>query len=341
VSRVLSYSFLCLGIYFFSCSSGADKDELIVPPDLLEIPAGFPPMDFPDDNPFSLVGYKLGKKLFYDPIMSRDSSISCGSCHLPEKGFSDTGAFSIGVDGISGTRNTPSLSNVGYHPYFTREGGVPTLEMQVLVPVQEHNEFDFNIVLIAERLKRNEEYVKLCLEAYGRDPDAFCITRSIANFERTLTSGNSSFDKYYYQGLSAALSDDEKRGMNLFFSDELACSQCHGGFDFTDYSFQNNGLYINYPDSGRMRLTGLETDRGLFKVPSLRNVALTPPYMHDGSMQSLEEVVNHYQSGGQNHVNKSVLISGFQLSETEKQELIAFLQSLTDYEFLENKNHRP
>ena len=305
------------------------------------VPEGFPLIQFPEDNPFTGLSYALGKKLFFDPILSRDSSISCGSCHLPGKAFSDGNRVSFGVDNSEGTRNTPSLANIAYHPYFTRDGGVPTLEMQILVPIQEHNEFDFNIVLISERLKQRPEYVSMAREAYDREPDPFVITRSIANFERTLISGNSDFDQYYNQGITSALNESEVRGMNLFFSDELACQSCHSGFDFTDYSFQNNGLYTSYPDSGRMRLTGSEADRAMFKVPSLRNVALTAPYMHDGSMGTLEEVIDHYRSGGKENTNKSELITGFELTGSEKADLIAFLEALTDYEFISNENHQP
>jgi cytochrome c peroxidase len=305
------------------------------------IPTGFPEPNFPEDNPFSEASYELGKKLFFDPILSKDSSISCGSCHSPGRAFADNNAFSMGVEGRLGSRNTPSLANVAYHPHFTREGGVPSLEMQVLVPIQEHNEFDFNIVLIAERLAYRADYIELAERAYGREPDPFVIVRSLANFERTLISGNSPFDQYYFQGLSNALNAAERRGMDLFFSDSLACSSCHGGFDFTDYSFRNNGLYLNYADSGRMRLTGLESDRALFKVPSLRNVEVTAPYMHDGSIESLEEVIEHYQSGGASHPNKSTLIKGFKLNPQEVQDLVGFLETLTDHEFLNNQRHNP
>lgn len=325
-----------------SCSKDSDPSE--DGPDtntLLVIPEGFPSMEFPDDNPFTPASYELGKKLFFDPVMSRDSSISCGSCHLPGKAFSDAFSVSVGVDGTPGTRNSPSLANVGYQPYFMREGGVPTLEMQVLVPIQEHNEFDFNILLIAERLNDIPEYVEMSLEAYDRNPDAFVITRSIANFERTLISGNSPYDEYALQGTDVALSDAQKRGMDLFFSDSLACSSCHGGFNFTDYSFANTGLYETYADEGRERLTNLEEDRALFKVPGLRNVALTAPYMHDGSMTTLLEVLMHYESGGENHPNKSDKIQGFSLTETERSDLMAFLNALTDTEFITNANHTP
>jgi cytochrome c peroxidase len=339
----LSKRWVLLGLVFclgLSCTKEeSDENEGINTSSVLVIPEGFPSMEFPEDNPFTVASYELGKKLFFDPILSRDSSISCGSCHLPGKAFSDEFSVSLGVDGAAGTRNSPSLANVGYHPYFMREGGVPTLEMQVLVPIQEHNEFDFNIVLIAERLNQHPEYVKMSLEAYDRSPDPFTITRSISNFQRTLISGNSAYDQFALQGNTIALNLSEKRGMDLFFSDELACGSCHADFNFTDYSFGNNGLYAAYLDEGRRLLTGLESDRALFKVPSLRNVELTGPYMHDGSMASLQEVILHYESGGEDHPNKSEQIQGFELDESERADLLAFLNSLTDTEFITNPNH--
>lgn len=277
----------------------------------------------------------MGKKLFYDPIFSADQSISCASCHKPELGFSDDRALSMGIEERVGTRNAPTLANVAYHPYYTREGGVPTLEMQILVPIQEHAEFDFNILLIADRLKADSTYVELSHLAYERDPDAFVITRAIACFERTLLSGESRYDKFI-QGDQTILSSQEKIGLDLFFSDRLSCSTCHSGFNFTNYSFENNGLYAEYPDPGRFRLTNNEADRALFKVPTLRNVEVTGPYMHDGSIQTLEEVINHYNEGGANHPHKSTLIRPLHLLPKEKEALVAFLKSLTDDHFITN-----
>lgn len=303
-------------------------------PLLMELPAGFPELPFPAENAFTQARWELGKQLFFDPIMSVDSSISCASCHQPELAFSDQLAFSPGVAQRPGTRNATSLSNLAYHPYYTREGGIATLEMQVLVPIQEHNEFDFNILLIAERLLADSTYVQMAQAAYERDPDPYVITRALACFERSLLSGNSHYDQY--QRGEKTLSPGALRGEALFFSERTKCSQCHGGFNFTDYSFANNGLYENYDDTGRFRLTGEENDRAVFKVPSLRNVELTGPYMHDGSLQSLEAVVAHYNTGGKAHPNKSAFLQPLLLSEQEQADLVLFLQSLTDPLFVNN-----
>jgi len=296
---------------------------------LNELPAGFPEIIFPEGNEFTEARWELGKKLFFDPIMSVDNSISCSSCHLPELAFSDGRAFSPGVEDRPGIRNSPTLANVAYHPYLTREGGVPTLEMQIFVPIQEHNEFDFNIVLLAERLAADSTYVKMAREAYEREPNPFVITRSLANFERTLLSGNSRYDQ-------SLLSEKEQRGKELFFSEKTNCASCHGGFNFTNYAFENNGLYETYLDIGRFRFSKDSADIARFKTPTLRNIEVTAPYMHDGSFVDLESVIEHYDSGGKNHLQKSDLIRPLDLAETEKADLIAFLKSLTDESFLNN-----
>ena len=326
-----------IGVLLFSIS--CKKENAIEPvhfPNLMEIPSGFPDIMFPSDNEFTEERWTLGKKLFYDPIMSVDSTLSCASCHRQELAFADDVTFSLGVEQRLGTRNAPSLANVAYHPYFTREGGLPTLEMQVLVPIQEHNEFDFNIVLIGEKLVQDPNYVAMSQAAYNRSPNPFVITRALACFERSLLSGNSPYDQHLNHSNRAVLTNAEIRGMELFFSEKTNCSKCHGGFNFTNYAFENNGLYEQYEDEGRFRLTGEASDLALFKVPSLRNVALTAPYMHDGSLNSLKKVIEHYQSGGKNHVNKSELIEPFELSETEINDLVQFLNSLTDESFVTN-----
>ncbi len=318
---------------------GCRKDPLVKlgPNKLMSIPEGFPSINFPEGNEFTQERWQLGKQLFFDPIMSNTYSVSCASCHLPQHAFSDTVAFSIGENNLRGRSNAPSLTNIAYHPYFTRAGGVATLEMQILVPIQEHDEFNTNIVDLAERLKKIPSYVEQAEKTYGRAPDPFVITRSIANFERSFISGNSKYDQYEFQGRRNVLNESVKRGKELFFN-KANCSSCHSGFNFTNYAFENNGLYEVYADSGRMRLTRLEHDRARFKVPSLRNVEVTAPYMHNGSIKTLEQVVAHYNSGGKIHKNKnSNLIKPLGLTNQEQKDVVAFLKSLTDYDFITNK----
>lgn len=327
----------CLVLLLAACR----KEEPLPPepgenPVLLQIPVGFPQPQIPADNALTAERIALGKRLFYDPILSRDSTISCASCHKQSLAFADSTATSPGVEGRPGVRNSPTLANVAYQKTLLREGGLPTLEMQILVPIQEHNEFDFNILSIMERLEKNPEYVQMAQQAYGRKPDPFVITRSIAAFERTLLSGNSAFDQWYFQGKKRALSPEAQRGFALFNSERLGCNQCHSGFLFTNQAVANNGLYETYADPGRMRLTGLESDRAVFKIPTLRNVALTAPYMHDGSLKTLDAVIDHYQTGGRPHPNKSPLLKPFHLTPAERRDLLAFLTSLTDPSFLQN-----
>lgn len=326
-------------LVLFSCR----KVDTITSPELsmIVIPEGFPNIEFPEDNDYSKERWLLGKKLFYDPIMSNAQDISCASCHLADRAFSDTVALSKGDQSALGTQNAPTLTNVAYHPYFTRAGGVPSLEMQVLVPIQEHNEFNTNILDIIERLKNDDTYVQMSYDAYDRAPDAFVITRALATFERSLISGTAPYDLLRTKGDSSALSASALRGLKIFTGSRAQCSKCHEGFNFTNYAFENNGLYENYSDLGRKRFTRKEEDLAKFKVPTLRNIAVTAPYMHDGSMASLAEVIEHYNSGGKNHPSKnSNLIKPLHLSEQEKADLESFLISLTDDSFIKNINFK-
>lgn len=321
----IHYHICFLMLFFCSCEKNIENES----PFVLNLQNGFPNPEIPSDNQLTWDRIALGKKLFYDPILSIDRSVSCGSCHKQQNAFADNTPVSTGVENRMGTRNTLSLANVAYHDYFLREGSVPSLEMQILVPIQEHNEMGFNIVAASERLNLDSSYVQASMNAYNRIPDPYVITRAIASFERTMISSNSSFD-------TNNLNESEKRGKELFFSEELACANCHGTFLFTNQKIENNGLYEIYSDSGRYRLTQLNEDIGKFKTPTLRNIEFTGPYMHDGSMNTLEEVIEHYANGGKNHFNKSEQINGFFLSDSEKNDLIHFLKSLTDNEFLEN-----
>ncbi len=322
-----------LGLLALLTSCGKDtnsnSDYYVLP-----IPEAFPEPYIPEDNQLSWDRVNLGKRLFYDPILSSDSSISCASCHKQDYAFADNIPISPGVENRVGRRNSMSLVNLAYHDFFMREGGVPTLEMQALVPIHEHNEMGFNIVLAAERLQSDSSYYQQSVNAYARAPDSYVITRALASFQRTLISGSSRYDE-------RLLNASELRGEALFYEDALACYQCHGGFLFTNQGIENNGLYLHYEDSGRYMLTFLDTDIGRFKVPTLRNIAYTSPYMHDGSLETLDAVIEHYASGGKNHPNKSEFISGFSLTDSEKNDLINFLKSLSDTYFLNNEELAP
>ncbi len=320
-----------IGVFALCSFSSCEIDAPITSAYKIDIPKSFPEINHPSDNIPTAEKIALGKRLFFDPILSKDSTISCSSCHLQEYAFADNKIVSPGVVGKLGTRNSMSLANVAYADFLLREGGVPNLEMQVLAPIHDPNEMDFNIVSVVERMSADSSYINLSKAAYNREPDAFVVTRAIAAFERTLISGYSNYDM-------GRMTASERDGKALFFSDSLACSSCHGTFLFTNQGIENNGLYSQYPDSGRYRLTFLQEDIGRFKVPTLRNIELTAPYMHDGSIESLDSVIRHYEFGGKEHFNQSPLIKGFTLTDTERENILDFLHSLTDEEFIQNKD---
>lgn len=317
-----------LGIFFllltsFSCGK---KTENYV----LKVPSGWPQPSIPQDKNITSERLLLGRKLFYDPMLSADGKMSCASCHKPKFAFADSTVFS-GAHDAEVKRNTPSIFNVAWYPYFFAEGGVPTIELVSAVPIQSKSEMGFNIGEAVRRLSDDEQYVKLFREAYDTLPSTYTLVRALGAFQRSLISGNSRYDRYI-NGNSSALSSVEKRGRDLFFSDSLHCASCHSGVLFTDFGFYQVGLPS--ADVGRYRLTGFESDKGKFKTPSLRNVSVTAPYMHDGSLKSLQDVITFYEMGDNGMRDKK--IKPFHLSLEDKQALIAFLQTLTDSSALNN-----
>lgn len=297
------------------------------PARLVDVPPGFPEQVVPDDNQVTPERVALGRVLFHATELSRLEDVSCASCHRQEHAFADSRAVSPGTGGALGMRNAPSLANVGYYPHFMREGGVPTLEQQIAVPVQEHAEFDFNMVLAVRRYANDTAVQAMARQAYGRSLDAFVLTRAIATYERTLVSGRSRADV-------GTLTPSEQRGKALFFGDRAGCSSCHGGFLYTSFGFANTGTHVAYADVGRMRLTKQRVDSNVFAVPSLRNVSVTAPYMHDGSYATLRDVIDHYNRGGFAHPNKAEAIRPLGLTSVECDDLEAFLRSLTDEQFI-------
>lgn len=305
----------------------------------LVLPAGFPMPEIPEDNQLTHYRVELGKLLFHDTRLSRDETISCASCHLQSEAFADHEPLAVGIDNRVGMRNTPTLTNVAYNDRFFADGGVPSLELQVLAPIPNENEHDFTTLEIIERLKDDDQVQMMSSLAYGREFDGYVITRAIASYERTLISGNSRFDQFYFQGMDDALTQQELDGWNLF--QENQCASCHSGFNFTDNSYHNIGQYEAYEDAGRERISMDEADNGKFKTPTLRNIELTAPYMHNGSMETLEDVVDFFNTGGVGHVNQDELITPLDLTSSEKESLIAFLKTLTDYEFVTNPEFQP
>ena len=289
--------------------------------------ATYPEMQFPLDNPANPDAAKLGERLFFDPILSIDSTISCGSCHKPEMGFATNDAVTPGVDGALGKRNSPSLMNVGFQPYFMREGGVPSLEMQVLVPLGDETEMAHNVVDAVRRLNRNSSYRNEFLAVYGDTASPYLLVRALANFERTLIDFSSAFDSYI-NGEGSSLSAEAVKGGQLFYG-KANCVECHSGVLLTDFSFANNGSAIlDSSDYGRELLTNESDDRYVFKTPSLRFVKQTAPYMHDGSVSTLAAVIEQYNSGGVSHSFTDPRIQPLDLSTAERNQLLAFLEAL-------------
>lgn len=323
---------LLLAAALVSCQ----RDEADDPEDgnmlfTLQLPPGAAMPQVPPENPLTEASVMLGKALFFDTRLSRNGTISCASCHHPDAAFSDTLARSLGVDAMPGFRNSATLGNVAYHDAFFRDGGVPTLELQVLAPIHDVLEMDHDINAVATALRMAEPYRTLSMKAYGRPLDAFVITRAIANYERTLISGWSRFDRYFYQGDATALTATEIRGLELFTSPELNCTACHSGHDLSDHDYHNVGQYLDYTaDPGRQRITLQPGDVGKFKTPTLRNIARTAPYMHDGAFATLDEVIEHFAEGGRPHPNRSPEMQNFALTPEEKADLIAFLNALND-----------
>lgn len=317
----------CFFLFFFwACGNKVRHTQT---PYKLHVPEGFPEMPIPEHNLLTEEKVELGKRLFFDPILSADSTISCASCHLPEAAFADHQPKAVGIHRKTGMRNSPTLFNIGYAPYLFMEGKVPDLETQVIAPVQHDEEMGLNLADLLKRLEKNPYYKNQFQRAFGEKPTPGNFVRALACYERTLISGNSAYDQYIH-GDSTALNEEQKLGITLFFSDRLQCSQCHGGFNFTNYGFENIGLYEKYEDPGLQRATAIPSDEGKFKVPTLRNVAVTYPYMHDGSMKTLIDVIAFYNTGGITHPNKSSFVKPLNLNETEQQALVAFLESLTD-----------
>jgi cytochrome c peroxidase len=334
MKRTIIYTFC--GLIFagsFACKK-EEQPKTEAPKYTLETPAHFPPMiPFPD-NALTAERVALGKRLFYDPLLSANYKVSCGTCHLPEKAMTDGLPLSTGIEGRKAARNSMPIFNLAYQNSFFWDGGIPTLERQVLGPIENPNEMGNRIDTVIARLKRHPEYPALFDKAYGEGVTVSALTRAIAAFERTLISGNSAYDRYITGKDTNALLPQQKLGMKIFFGEKAECFHCHTGVLFTDLTFQNNGLYDEYRDQGRYLITARERDKGKFRVPSLRNIALTAPYMHDGSLKTLDEVIDHYRSGGKNHPNKSPQIRKIRLSEEEKQYLISFLEALTDTGFV-------
>lgn len=307
----------------------------------LNLPSNMPSMPIPADNPLTVEGVALGKKLFYDPILSGDNTQSCGSCHRQHYAFVDsTLKFSVGIDKIQGKRNIMPLFNLAWGKGFFWDGGAANMESQVIGPIQNPVEMHESLVNVDAKLKAHPEYPALFKKAFGKDTITIpLLMKAIAQFERTLVSASSRYDKYARGEAGGTLSDQEIRGMNIFQDHEKGdCNHCHVlGSTFTDFEYRNTGLDSIAIDSGRARITLKPIDLGKFKTPSLRNIEFTAPYMHDGRFATLEECVNHYNVGFHYASNLDGNLVGMvkgRMSAQDVQDLVAFLKTLSDYEFI-------
>jgi cytochrome c peroxidase len=302
----------------------------------------------PSDNPQTIEGVALGKRLFFDRILSSDGTKACASCHSPQTAFSDNSATSIGVDDIAGNRNSMPLFNLAwnYSERFAWDGKELSLERQAEEPVQNPIEMHSNWDAVVERLQGHPEYPELFDRAFKTATiTKELTTKALAQFERTLISANSKFDRYSMG--EATLSAQELNGLDIFLREDKGdCFHCHGNPNnplWTNNDFHNNGLDATFTDLGLGAVTGDPNDNGKFRSPSLRNLAYTAPFMHDGRFATLDDVINHYSEGLQNSTTidplmKQINQGGVQLTTQEKADLKAFLLSLSDSSFISNPN---
>nr|WP_189767307.1 MbnH family di-heme enzyme [Thalassotalea marina] len=338
------------------------------------MPKGFPLPQVPADNAMTTERVALGRKLFYDTNLSANQTQSCASCHQQQYGFGENSATSVGSTGQVHRRNSQALVNVAYNKTLTwAHDGITAIEQQVLLPMFGEEPVELGITgheqQVLARFK-TKEYQSLFEQAYPDEDISFLlISKALASFVRSLISLNAPFDDYAYRGQDNAISESALRGMNLFFSEKFECHHCHGGFNFTQSTsheqqvidrrpFHNTGLYFieqegGYPkkDIGLAEVSGIERDNGRFRAPTLRNIERTAPYMHDGSLATLEQVIDFYAAGGRlltsgkfagdgrNNPLKSQFVRGIEMTEQEKQDLLAFLLTLTDEQFLTNPAH--
>ena len=307
-------------------------------PYVIETPYGFPNMNIPSDNPMTVEGVFLGEKLFKDPILSANNTQACINCHQQNFSFSDPNQFSTGIDNIQGNRNASALINLGWNTSFNWDGSSLTLEEQAFEPVTNSIEMHNTWMNVELELNSHSDYPFLFKQAFNINYiDSIHIVKAIAQFERTLISTNSKLDRYLKNEEQLTIS--ELNGYAIFNTEKGDCFHCHASQLFMDNQFHNNGLDLEpFQDLGRAKVTSNALDNGKFRTPTLRNIEMTAPYMHDGRFATLEEVVEHYDSGGKYSTTIDPLMKklgiGLQLTNQEKIDLVAYLKTLTDHEFI-------
>ena len=296
-----------------------------------EVPVGLDLyMPVPERNPLTTAKVALGRQLFFDSLLSRDRTRACVSCHDPGRAFTDGRAVALGVDGREGTRSAPTLVNRGYGRSLFWDGRTSSLEEQVLQPIQHPKEMDITVGEVVVRLERDQAYSNLFQAAFGRDVNDVDLAKALASYVRTILSGNAPIDRYL-NGDRDALTERQRQGLRLFRG-KGSCIVCHVGPLFTDENFHNTGVAWRdgrLLDQGRFAVTNEGEDHGAFKTPTLREVARTPPYMHDGSITTLEEVIEFYDRGGNANPYLDPELSPLNLTAAEKRALLAFLRALS------------
>ena len=284
----------------------------------------------PEANPLRPEVVALGRSLFFDPVLSVDSTFACATCHRPEQGFTNRHPTSVGVHGRRGKRNVPAIFNRGYGRAFFWDGRITNLEEQVLQPIVAEDEMAMTLGEATARLEEDEEYARSFRSAFSRRVTVEDLARALASYVRTIRAGGSPFDRFV-AGDSTALTELEREGLGIF-QGKGRCVRCHTGTNLTDERFHNTGVAWRdgvLHDEGRALVTGADGDRGAFKTPTLREVARTPPYMHDGSLATLEEVVEFYADGGRANPFLDRRIAPLTLSDEDRRALVAFLTALT------------
>jgi cytochrome c peroxidase len=298
----------------------------------LQIPLGLDAQlqYIPEDNPLTAEKVELGRMLYFDKRLSADNSVACASCHNPQFGFTDGMAVSTGINGQKGGRSAPTVINRLFSDAQFWDGRAASLEAQALGPIQNPIEMGNTLEAVVKKLNAIKGYRAAFQKAFGTEVTAEGIGKAIASFERTVLSGNSAYDRFK-AGEDNALSESAQRGLALFESERVKCTACHVGHNFTDENYRNLGVGMDkaQPDLGRYEISKNEEDRGAFKTPTLRHIARTAPYMHDGSLKTLREVIDYYDKGGAPNAHLSKDMKPLNLTEQEKEDLVAFLESLT------------
>jgi cytochrome c peroxidase len=310
----------CVLLLAFAATAVADE------PFAVSVPKGLAELRVPKDNPLSAKKVELGRQLYFDARLSKDNTVSCASCHDPAKGWSNGEAVATGIRGLKGDRSAPTIVNAGYQMFQFWDGRAQELEGQALGPIQNPIEMDMKLEELETKLNQIDGYRRQFKEVFGTDVTRDGIAKAIAAFERTILSANAPFDRFK-AGDQKALSEAAQRGMKVFFN-RAQCSSCHSGPNFTDGAFHNIGMGMakKEPDVGREKLTKLLGDRGSFKTPTLREIARTAPYMHNGSKKTLDEVVDYYNKGGHPNPQLDEAIFPLNLKDQEKADLVTFLK---------------